>query len=266
MDYDYMKASDGTGDAPLMHVQADRSPGSSTLSVDTITKVPAKFIGTVGTPLPSGLLDPATITNFKGHTNAGALQIDSYEPGSTDVGNVAGQVVIIKPTTSWANRVAQFMMNYSGLGTVQNAFVAALQAVSVTTSGNSTVGGSQSVSGNQTIGGNITISGTSQLVAVSVTSADASNNITPTKQLFNITALGHDATVLTPTFTATDGITGEIQIKDDGNARALTWPSGWVAIGASLPTTTTAGKYMYIGYRYNAADSKWHVRSVARQN
>lgn len=261
-----MQGSDGTGDAPLMHVSANRSVGSSTLTVDTITKVPAKFIGSVGTPLPSGLLDSTTVTNFKGHINSGALQIDAYEPGSTDVGNVAGQIVLIKPTTGWANRVAKFMMNYSGLGTVQNAFVAALSAASAAISGNLTVGGSQTVTGNSTVGGNITITGTSQLVAASVATSDGSNNLTPTKQVFNVTALNHDATILTPTYALVDGMSGELQIKDDGNVRNLTWPSGWLPIGLTLPTATSAGKYMYIGYRYNAADTKFHVRSVARQS
>ena len=48
MDNSYLQVSDGNGDAALMHVEADRSPGSSTLNVDAITNVPAKFIATTG--------------------------------------------------------------------------------------------------------------------------------------------------------------------------------------------------------------------------
>lgn len=117
MDYDYLHASDGTGDAALMHITADRAPASTTIDVDSVSDVPAKFIGTSGTVLPSGLIDPATKTDFKGHTSGSTLIIDSFEPGSTDVGNTAGQVVIIKPNTGWANRVADFLVNITGKGT-----------------------------------------------------------------------------------------------------------------------------------------------------
>lgn len=115
--YDFLSASDGTGDASLMHITATRIVGATAITVDTVVGVPAKFIGTSGNLLSSGLLDPTTVTNFRGHTASGALQIDAFEPGSTDKGNTATQVVIIKPNTGWANRVATFIQNATGLGT-----------------------------------------------------------------------------------------------------------------------------------------------------
>ena len=71
--------------------------------------VPAKFIGTYGSLLTSGSnagqIDPATKVDFKGHLGTGNLVIDGFEPGSTDNGNTAGQVVVIKPNSVWANLI-----------------------------------------------------------------------------------------------------------------------------------------------------------------
>lgn len=117
-DYDYLKASNGSGDAPLMHVASPgRIIGSSTLPVDTLVNVPTKFIASVGTLLANGTLDPADTINFKGHTSGANLIIDGFEPGSVDAANTTSQVVIIKPTSGWSNRVAKFIMNLTGFGT-----------------------------------------------------------------------------------------------------------------------------------------------------
>lgn len=122
MDYDFLPVSDGTGDAALMHVSADRSVGDLVVVVDTVSKVPSKFIATSGTLLPTGLLNPSTITNFKGHLDGSNIAIDSFEPGSSDIGHTEGQVVIIKPNTGWANRVAKFIKNATGTGTPEAVF------------------------------------------------------------------------------------------------------------------------------------------------
>lgn len=93
--------------------------------------VPAKFIGTYGTLLASGLLDPTTKRDFKGHVSGSDLVIDAFEPGNVDAGNLQGQVVIVKPNTGWANRVAKFIQNATGTGTPENHTVAALSATDI---------------------------------------------------------------------------------------------------------------------------------------
>lgn len=117
MDYDFLSVSDGTGDASLMHIGSTRLSGATTIDVDTVVGVSDKFIGTYGDLLASGFLDPATKRDFIGHVDGGNLEIDDFEPGSIDEGNVEGQVVIVKPTTGWANRVASFIQNATGFGT-----------------------------------------------------------------------------------------------------------------------------------------------------
>lgn len=140
-DYDFLPVSNGSGDAPLMHISPARLPGATTLVVDTVTNIPTKFIATAGSLLASGLIDPTTAINFKGHLSGGNIIIDAFEPGSTDVGNTAGQVVIIKPNTGWANRVAQFIKNATNLGTPEAMTAAALSATSLAVSGTQTNAG-----------------------------------------------------------------------------------------------------------------------------
>jgi len=105
-DYSYLSASDGSGDAALMHVEAARLSGSTTIEVDSVAGVPAKFIGTYGTLLPSGFVDPETKRDFFGHLDGTNLEIDSFAPGNTDDGNDEGQVVYIRPSTPQQNLIA----------------------------------------------------------------------------------------------------------------------------------------------------------------
>lgn len=120
-DYDYLQVSDGTQDAALMHIEAPRTIGATVIVVDGVVGVPQKFIGTMGTQLASGLIDPATKADFKGHLSTGTLVIDGFEPGSVDAGNTVGQIVIIKPNTVWANLVAQAILASFGRGVVATA-------------------------------------------------------------------------------------------------------------------------------------------------
>lgn len=67
------------------------------------------------------------------------------------------------------------------------------------------------------------------------------------------------------TGTPTAGQKGVIRIKDDGTARAITWGSSYRAIGVTLPTTTVISKTVYIGWIYNATDTKYDVVAVAQE-
>lgn len=109
LDSTYLQVSDGSSDAALMHITNDRSIGSTTIEVDTVSGIPDKFIASSGTILPSGFIDASTIKNFYGHLDGANLEIDGFLPGSTDAGNTAGQVVAIKPNTFWANLVASIV-------------------------------------------------------------------------------------------------------------------------------------------------------------
>lgn len=135
-DYNYLQASNGSGDVPLIHLTAARAPGATVFAVDTVTNVPTNFLATCGTLLPSGFLDTTTKTDFKGHVSGATLVIDSFEPGTTDAGNTSTQVIVIKPTTGWANRVAQFLMNMTNKGTPEAVTTAALTTSGLLTAQN----------------------------------------------------------------------------------------------------------------------------------
>jgi hypothetical protein len=83
----------------------------------------------------------------------------------------------------------------------------------------------------------------------------------------NLTAIGAAITSMSSgiTGTPTAGQKGILRLKDDGTARAITWGSSWRAIGVTLPTTTVVSKTLYVGWIYNATDSKYDVVAVAQE-
>jgi len=82
---------------------------------------------------------------------------------------------------------------------------------------------------------------------------------------YNVTALAAGAVFAAPTGTPTDGQNLSIRIKDNGTARSLGWNAIYRAIGVTLPTTTVISKTLYIGMKYNSADTKWDVLAVGQE-
>ena len=92
-------------------------------------------------------------------------------------------------------------------------------------------------------------------------------NITPTTSVtqYNVTALAVASNVDAPTGTPADGQKLTIRILDNGTPQALTWNAIYQVIGTTLPTTTVANKYVYVGCIYNAQETTWDCVSVAQQ-
>lgn len=103
MDSTYLNASDGTGEAVRAVVAADRDIGNVEINVDSTDNWPSKWVATSGTVLASGVFDPDTICVFYGYTSGSFLYIDGFAPGYSDVGHTANQIIVIKPTTLWAD-------------------------------------------------------------------------------------------------------------------------------------------------------------------
>lgn len=114
-----IKGSDGTGNANVATVQSSRSGGASTIVVDTVQDInPAGFMGTMGTPHTFAdpvtseiitVISEATAVDFSGHVDGSNLEIDDIAPGYVDDGSSVGDIVIIRPTTQWANEVAEVL-------------------------------------------------------------------------------------------------------------------------------------------------------------
>lgn len=115
---DSLKASDGSGNASVATVQSTRSGGATTIVVDTVQGINTNFFATMGTPHTfqdpvTGeditIISEATAVDFKGHVDGANLEIDAIAPGYTDDGSAVGDIVIIKPTTEWADEVADIL-------------------------------------------------------------------------------------------------------------------------------------------------------------
>ena len=101
-----------------------------------------------------------------------------------------------------------------------------------------------------------------------VTSIASSATPTPnadTTDLYIITALAVGATFGAPTGTPVQGQKLTIRIEDNGGAQSLAYNAIYRAFGVALPTTTTAGKTLYLGCIYNSTDSAWDVVAVTEQ-
>lgn len=88
-----------------------------------------------------------------------------------------------------------------------------------------------------------------------------------TTDIFTITALAVAITSMTSGLSGTP-VNGQkliIRIKDNGTARAIAWGASFASRGASLPTTTVVGKYLYVGLIYNSTASVWDCVAVAQE-
>lgn len=103
MDLQHLRASDGTGEAVLAHIQTVRNPGSTVLDLDNVDNWNTKAVIITGTPAANGFVSPVGMKVMYGHLSAGDFIIDGYAPGYVDNGNTTSEVAIVKMTTSWAD-------------------------------------------------------------------------------------------------------------------------------------------------------------------
>lgn len=82
--------------------------------------------------------------------------------------------------------------------------------------------------------------------------------------VYQLTAIANNTT-FSFTGTPTDGQNFIIRYKDAGVSKSLTW-TGFTAIGVTLPTATTAGKWGYVGVTYNSDASAYHATAVATES
>ena len=108
------RASNGNGVAVQTTVEIIRAPGNMILDVVSTqnwvgvnpngTFTGERFHFASWTPSGEAGITPGSLTEGKAHvSNTGEITIDSFDPGFTDNGNSIGDVIMIKPTTGWAN-------------------------------------------------------------------------------------------------------------------------------------------------------------------
>jgi len=93
---------------------------------------------------------------------------------------------------------------------------------------------------------------------VLITSASSITINSDTTNMYSVSALAANLTINAPTGTPEDGRSIRIRIKDDGTSRTLTWNSVFrEGSDFTLPTSTTAGKWLYVDIVWNGIDNKY---------
>lgn len=106
----FLSASNGNGEPMLATITEDRPNGAMLIKVDGVTNFPTRFIATTGQVDGSGFLVADTMSVFYAHTDLASpnnIYIDRFATGYSDKGNTAGERVMVKPTSEWANEVAE---------------------------------------------------------------------------------------------------------------------------------------------------------------
>jgi hypothetical protein len=98
----------------------------------------------------------------------------------------------------------------------------------------------------------------------------SSATVTPTPDSIDLVTITAQAAALTianptPVTAVYQGQKLIIRIKDNGTARAITWGSQFRAMGTALPSTTVLGKTLYLGFIWNATDSKWDLLASGQE-
>jgi len=92
-----------------------------------------------------------------------------------------------------------------------------------------------------------------------------SGNTGDFQDLFFVNSLGSAITFGVPKGSPKNGQKLIIRIKDAGVAKGITWNAVYAAVGATLPTTTIAGKIVYCGFIYNSTSGKWELVATAQE-
>lgn len=103
------------------------------------------------------------------------------------------------------------------------------------------------------------------VTAASYTTDTGSSLDVATCDQFEVTAQAGALKLNNPSGTPLGGQKLIVRIKDNGTARALTYDTQFRAMGTALPSTTVLSKTMYMGFIYNATDTKWDLVVVAQE-
>jgi hypothetical protein len=77
--------------------------------------------------------------------------------------------------------------------------------------------------------------------------------------MYIVTAQAEAITINNPGGQHLNGKRLIIRIKDNGTARAISFGSEYRATTVALPTTTTLGKAIYLGFMFNSDETKWDI-------
>ena len=153
--------------------------------------------------------------------------------------NNASMLVSLAPNTAWKS-----LQYYAS---DHNFFITnGVSAVTINSSGLATF--------------NYGLSGKINKRVTSITTSSTPSPNSTTDDIFLVTALASAATFAAPSGTPTQGQQLLIRIKDNGTAQTLAFNSIYRASAdLAFPTATVANKTLYLGFVYNATDTKWDM-------
>lgn len=109
---------------------------------------------------------------------------------------------------------------------------------------------------------------TSKRITPRVQTVTSAATVTPNADaddMVLITAQAEALTLANPTGTPTEGQRLLVRIKDNLTARAISYGSQYRALGNTLPTPTTLGKWLVLGFIYSVTDTKWDLVAKTEQ-
>lgn len=102
-------------------------------------------------------------------------------------------------------------------------------------------------------------------VVYTATSAATLTPNTDVYDQYHITAQSEDITIADCSNSPKDAEKMIVRIKDDGTGRGITFGDSYRGVGETLPTTTTSSKTLYMGFIWNATDSKMDLVAVSEE-
>ena len=205
-----------------------------------------------------------SFTGTSGVTTVGVVK--NADGSGTDQSHAVGAIVEFGPDILWAQSVID------GLTQVVVASTGLLDTTKVTDLTTAQVLTNKDLSSatNTLPTAAVTLTGTQTLTNKRitkrvVTTTDDSTAVinTDITDIYELSAVAN-ATEFTLTGTPTNGQTLIVRLKDAGVGKGLTW-TGFTAIGVTLPTTTVASKWHYVGCIYNSAATQWQAIAVVAE-
>lgn len=228
------------------------SSGATSLTLNSAT-------GLVDGSTFVGIIEPAGTNQqvFTGIVDVAGVQITGVKwTRGANVSHSGGVTIVDYVTGTALNMITKWAaIQHNDDGTHK-----ALTTTTLTTSGVITSGGSVGVTGNVTASGSVnagTVLTYGTYVIPTVVSTASASTITPSLSTMLVTALAANLTINAPSGSPVNGQKLLIRIKDNGTARTLTWNAIFRAGDIPLPTTTVISKTLYVGFIYNAEDTKW---------